>query len=106
MVDFAALTEKLAGIRVGLSTLVDKINAAAAGEPFYARITLEKRHLTGLIENLRVNQYKITFDFTEERLVNEEVVRKTSRKEIAFEKLRGIEPFRTLSGKSLFIDAK
>jgi hypothetical protein len=106
MVDFAALTEKLAGIRASFSALVEKINTAAAGEAFYARITLEDRHLTGLIENLQVNQYKILFDFTEEKVIDKEIVREKASKEIEFEKLKGIEPFQTLSGKPMSIGDK
>jgi len=106
MLEFESLTQKLAEIQGKLVSLVEKINAAAGGEAFYARITLENRHLTGLIENLRINQYKIIFDFTEEKLVDGQIMRKTSKKEIVFEKLRGIEPFQTLSGKHISLGDK
>jgi len=101
--EFATLTQKLARIRADLYSLVEKINTAAGGEPFYVRITLENRHLTGLISNLRVNEYKLFFNFMEERLIGGEVVQKVSKKEIKLERLQGIDVFQTKSGKSMFI---
>jgi len=104
--EFENLTAKLAEIREKVTFLVDKINAAANGDAFYARITLRSRQLTGLIKNLRVNQYKIIFDFTEERLIGEEIVRNKIRKKIPFEKIRGTQPFQTASGKPMLINTK
>jgi len=104
--DFADLTTKLAAIRERIISTVERINKAAGGEPFYARITLEDRHLTGFVENLRVNQYKLLFDFTEEKLIGEETVRKKSSKEIKFEKLREINIFKTLSGRPISLGGK
>ncbi|MCX6814002.1 MAG: hypothetical protein NT078_02220 [Candidatus Azambacteria bacterium] len=88
------LIQKLAAIREKFVSLVNEINTVTAGKPFYARITLENNwHLTGLISNLRVNEYKFVFNFTEEKLVDGKPVQKTSKKEIKFEKFRGINLF-------------
>ncbi|MEK7172765.1 MAG: hypothetical protein AAB740_02185 [Patescibacteria group bacterium] len=105
--EFTTPTEKLAEIRLEIVTLVEQINVAASGEPFYARIILENcqssRRLTGLISNLRVNEYKLIFDFTEDRLIEEKLMQDASEKEVKFEKLRGIEVFQTRSGKPMFL---
>ena len=104
MVDFTALTQKLAEIQEKISSLVNKINAASGGESFYARFVLkDNRYLIGLVSNLRMNQYKILFDFTEEGVINEKIARLKTSKEIKFEELKGIVVFKTLSGKPMFI---
>ena len=102
--EFSALAEKLAGIREKIATIVEKINAEAAGEAFYARFFLENnRRIVGLINNLRTNEYKIVFNLTEDKLVDGNVSQKVSKKEIKFEELRGIDVFKTKSGKPMFI---
>lgn len=98
------LTQKLAEVRKKIVALVEKINMAADKEPFYARFTLEDyQHLTGLIENLKVNGYKLLFDFTNEELVDGQIVRKKIPKKIKFEELRRVDVFETKSGRKLFI---
>ncbi len=105
--EFAALAEKLAGIREKIVAIVEKINMEAAGEAFYARFFLENnRRIVGLIDNLRTNEYKIVFNLTEDKSVDGKVSQKVSKKEILFEKLRGIDIFKTKSGKPIFISDK
>lgn len=105
----ATLAEKLAEIRLKVSALVKQVNMAAVGEPFYARVRIilengqSDRNLTGLISNLRVNEYKLIFTFTEGRIAGEEIVQNVSEEEVKFEKLRGIEVFQTVSGRPMFL---
>jgi hypothetical protein len=98
------LTEKLADIREKLASIVEGINTAAGGEAFYVRIFLTNdRRIVGLVDNLKVNEYKILFNLTEDKLVDGKVFQKVSKKKIEFEKIRKIEVFKTISGKPLFI---
>jgi len=98
------LTEKLADIREKIASMVEKINTVANGEAFYVRIFLANdRRIVGLVDGLRVNEYKITFTLTEDKLVDGKVFQKVSKKEIEFEKIRKIEVFKTISGKPLSI---
>lgn len=102
--EFGDLTEKLVDIREHLAAIIEKINAVAAGEAFYVRIFFANdRRIVGLVDNLRVNKYKVIFDLTEEKLVDGKVFQKVSKKEIEFEEIRGIDVFQTKSGKPLFI---
>jgi len=94
--EIAILAEKLAEIRQKYTSLVDEINEATRGKPFYGRITLANgRHLTGLIEKLRVNEYKLVFKFTIEKLIDGKPTQKTKEIKLSFEKFRGITPFET-----------
>jgi len=107
--DIAILAEKLAEIRGKFISLINEVNEATEGKPFYGRITLQGgRHLTGLIENLRVNEYKLIFKFTIEKLIAGEPVRKTLKKDtkISFEKFRGITPFQTQERKNISLKSK
>ncbi|MGC9046676.1 MAG: hypothetical protein ACP5IC_00970 [Minisyncoccia bacterium] len=101
------LTKKLAEIREKITSIVERINTAANGEAFYARIFLTKdKHIIGLISDLRVNRHKIIFTLAEDKLVDGKIFRKVSKKEIEFEKIQRIELFRTISGKPLLIKSE
>ena len=98
------LTEKLADIREKIVSMLEKINTAAGGEAFYARLFLANdRRIMGLIDNLRVNGYRIIFNLTEDKVVNGKVFQKISEKKIEFEEIERVEVFKTISGKPMFI---
>ena len=102
--DFILLSERLADVRGKFLKAVNKILETSNGEAFYGRIFLNgDERLVGLIENLRVNEYQIILDLTEEGLVENRIVRKTTKKKVAFEKIRRIEVFKTQNGRPIFI---
>ncbi len=104
-IDFVLLHEKLAGIREKFIKAVNKIIEASNGEPFYGKIFLSgDEHLVGLIDNLRVNEYQIMLNLTEERVdVDDKVVRKVKEKKVAFERIKRIEVFKTQNGRPIFV---
>jgi len=112
--DIAILTAKLAEIREKIISLVEQINLAGGGEPFYARIFLtadgqpnDDQRIVGLFSDLRVEKYEIVFTLTEERLLDGgEVKQEISQQAIELEKIRGIDVFKTASGKPMFISNK
>lgn len=94
----------MADIREKIVSIVEKINTVASGEAFYVRIFLANdKRIVGLVDGLKVNEYKILFNLTEDKLVYGKVFQKVSKKKIEFEKIRKIEVFKTISGKPLFI---
>lgn len=105
--DFTGLTARLADIREKVVSVIGQINVVAGGEPFYARFFLVKnKHIIGLVDDLRVNGYKIIFNLTEEKLINKRVNQKISKKEVNFEEILRIEVFKTASGKPMFIEGE
>lgn len=98
------LTTQLAAIRQKFISIIERINLAAQGEPFYARIFLSKdRKIVGLISKLRVNEYKIVFTLTEEKVIEGKIEQQVSEQKLSFEDIRRIEIFKTLSGKPIFL---
>ena len=101
------LTQKLADIREKITFLVEEINAVADGESFYARIFLSGgKRIAGLFSELGVNEYKIIFTLTEDRLIEGKINQKISKKRVKFEEIRVIDVFKTASGKPMFITRK
>lgn len=105
--DIAILTEKLAEILGKLSSQIDEVNVTTEGKPFYGRIDIKGgRHLTGLIEGLRMNGYKLVFEFTIEKIVDGKPVQIKRLVKLRLEEFAGITLFQTKDGKKLFLNTK
>lgn len=102
--DFAVLQGQLAAIREKFYKLINRIIEESRGEAFYGRIFLiNGREIIGLIENLSINEHKITFDFIQEKLVKGKLKVARTKKAVSFEEIARIDVFKTKSGKPLFV---
>ncbi len=106
MVDFTIFHDELAKIRERIVGTIQKINTKTAGEPFYGRVILtDGQCLAGLISDLEVNKYKISFRLTEKTLNEKrQPVSKVLEKKIDFDRLRSIDAFKTELGKPISIE--
>lgn len=104
MVEFLNIQDLVVRIQKAVNAIILKINQESQGEPFYGRVNLvDDKELIGLISDLSVNSSKITFSLTKERLVRGKISSRTWRQEVPFEKIKGIDPFKTQSGKPIII---
>jgi len=101
--DLQNLTLKLTEIKEKIANMIERINNETRGESFYARIITKNEKFVGLINKLSVKDYYLIFEITEEKLVNEKIVKKTKKKKIELEKIAAIEAYKTISGRPIVL---